>query len=75
MNMKSIWSKSDMRLKHKLGYTREELARRIAASLPIRIRWHVTMQMLGAATKDSKNVPATTVDEILVALERPKTVY
>jgi hypothetical protein len=75
MKFKTIWFMPGLTLKIRLGRTRESIARGIAVRLPLRIRWHVTMQMLGQATTHSKNVPATPLDEILRDLDRPKNVY
>lgn len=55
----------------KLRRLREWQAQVIAARLPVRVRYWVTLQEIGRATMKSPNVPATPLDEILRNLATP----
>ncbi len=43
---------------------------KIAAKIPQRVKYWAVIQELGKASRDSPNVPATTLDEILQNLEK-----
>lgn len=75
MRLNTIWSMPLMDFRTRMGYTREELARIVARKLPKRIRYWVAMQSLVYATKNSKNVPATSLEDIINNLDAPKKVY
>lgn len=61
-----------MTILEKLRRTRDWGAMKIAANLPVRIRFWTTILEVGHATAKSENVPATTLDEILNNLRTPK---
>lgn len=71
MKISTIWTLRGCPLKERLLRTRDSLAMSIAAHLPLRIRYWCTMIELGHATKNSPNVPATSLDEILKNLQAP----
>lgn len=73
MRLSTIWTLQGMSTIEKLRRTRDWGAMEIAAHLPKRIRYWTTVQELGRATMTSANVPATTVDEVLQKLDRPKS--
>jgi hypothetical protein len=64
-----------MTVAERLLRSREQLARVIACSLPKRIRYWVTMQEIGHATRMSADIPATPVSEILKNLDAPKNIH
>lgn len=72
MRFWTIWTMSAMSLAERLKRTRDWAAMRVAARLPLRIRFWVTILEIGHATAKSPNVPATTCDEILNNLRTPK---
>lgn len=72
MKLSTIWTLPGMSFKERLRRTREWLAMYVAALVPLRIRYHVTLQEIGKATKDSWNIPATPLEDILRKLDRPK---
>lgn len=74
MKFTTIWTMPGMSLGEKFRRTRDWAAMIIASSLPLRIRYWVTIQEVGHAARNSPNVPATPLEEILRELERPKVV-
>lgn len=44
----------------------------LGAKLPLRVRYWVTLQEIGFATRKSPNVPATSLTNILRDLRTPK---
>lgn len=74
MKLTTIWTCRAMTLRERLARTREWAAMRVAANLPLRVRYWVTILELGAATMDSENVPATTLNDIMKNLNQPKRV-
>ena len=72
MRFKTIWTIPAMTLAERLRRTRDWAAWKIAAALPLNIRYWVVIQMVGKATMDSPNVPATTLTDILRNIETPK---
>lgn len=74
MRFWTIWTQPATRLSERLRRTRDWAAMTVAAHLPVRIRYWVTLQEIGHATMKSKNVPATTLDEILPELRKPRVV-
>jgi len=74
MKFWTIWTMPAMSLAERLRRTRDCAAMGVARHLPLRIRYWVTLQEIGHATMKSKNVPASTVEEILPALRSPKVV-
>lgn len=71
MRLKTIWTMPAMDFTEKLRRTRDWGAQEIAARLPLRIRYWVTLQEIGRATADSPHIPATPLDDILKRLESP----
>lgn len=74
MRLRAIWTIPAMTLAERLRRTRDWAAMAVAARLPLRIRYWVTIQMVGKATMSSPNVPATPLDEVLRHLPAPKVV-
>jgi hypothetical protein len=74
MKFWTIWTMPAMSLDERLRRTRDCAAMGVARHLPLRVRYWVTLQEIGHATMKSKNVPASTVEEILPALRSPKVV-
>ena len=72
MRFKTIWSLPAMSLGERLRRTRDWAAQKIASSLPVRVRYWVTLQEVGKATMTSPNVPATPLDEVIRNLDAPK---
>lgn len=75
MRFWTIWRCPGLPLNERILRTRDWAAGEIGARLPLRIRYWVTLQEMGKATMHSKNVPATTLEEILVNLDRPKRMH
>lgn len=71
MRFRTIWSIHAMTFAERLRRTRDWATQKVAARLPLRLRFWVTMQEIGRATMDSPNIPATSLDEILRKLETP----
>lgn len=61
-----------MTLHERLRRTRDWAALRVALSLPLRVRYWATIHEIGKSTSTSKDVPATSLSEILDHLEQPK---
>lgn len=72
MRFWTIWTLRAMSFPERLKRTRDWAAMTVAARLPLRIRFWVTILEIGHATTKSPNVPATTCDEILKNLRTPK---
>lgn len=60
-------------LKEKFRRLRDWAAMEIGSRLPLRIRYWVTLIEIGKATRESMNIPATPLDEVLRHLEAPKS--
>lgn len=71
MRFRTIWSLRGLPLRERLARTRDWAAMKIAANLPLRIRFWVTILEIGHATSKSENVPATPLDEVLNNLRVP----
>lgn len=65
MRLKTIWTLPSMSTMERLRRTREWTAMEVARKLPRKVKYWVTIQELAKATKDSVNVPATPLDDIL----------
>jgi hypothetical protein len=74
MKLRTIWTIPAMTFDERLRRSRDAIAMSIAYCLPVRIQYWTTMYMIGQATKMSVDVPATTCDEILRNLPKPKGV-
>lgn len=74
MKFWTIWTMSwkSMTIRERLIRTQEWSAMQIAAKLPLRVRYWATLQEIGKATRNSPNIPATPLNEILRNLESPK---
>lgn len=59
-----------MSIMERLRRTREWANLKVAAHLPKQLRYWVTVVELGKATRNSQNVPATPLDEILQNLHK-----
>ena len=53
---------------------RDWAAMTVALKLPLRVRYWVTLLEIGKATKNSLNVPATPLDDVVKNLDAPKVV-
>lgn len=73
MKLRTIWTLPCMRFKDRMKYTREELAGAIAARLPLRIRYWVTMQMMAKAATTLEQHDAAV--RLASVMDRPKEVY
>lgn len=71
MRFWTIWTIPAMSVAERLRRTRDWAAMKVGAKLPLRIRFWVTMQEVGYASRNSANVPATPLDEILRNLRTP----
>lgn len=65
MRLSTIWSIPSMSTMERLRRTREWANMALAAKLPRRLRYWVTILEIAKATKESPNIPATPLDEIL----------
>lgn len=74
MKIIDIWSMKGFSIKERILRTRDSIAMSVAKRVPLRIRYWITINALAAASIDSKNVPATPLDEVLKNLESPKVV-
>ena len=72
MRFRTIWTAPAMTFRERLRRTRDWAAQEIGARLPVRIRYWVTMQEIGKATRTSRNIPATPLEDILRNLDAPK---
>lgn len=69
MKFMTIWTMPAMALTERLRRTRDWASREFAARLPRRVRYWVFMLEAGRATRNSPNIPATTLDELLQNLD------
>lgn len=74
MRFRTIWSLPGLSLSERLRRTRDWFAMEIASRLPLRIRYWTVMLELGHATRNSPNVPATPLSDILRNLKAPKNI-
>lgn len=72
MRFRTIWTMPAMTLRERLRRTRDWAAMEVGARLPLRVRYWTAMQEIAHATRDSKNIPATPLDEVLRDLRHPK---
>lgn len=73
MRFRTIWDpRLNFSARERLSRTRDSLTMALAAKLPLRLRYWVTMQEIGRATMDSPNVPATPLCKVLSGLQAPK---
>jgi hypothetical protein len=73
MKLRTIWAlHMAMPFKERVRRTVDVFAQETAAHLPKSLKYYVTLQQIGKATMDSRNVPGATVEEILPKLDRPK---
>lgn len=73
MRFWTIWTIPAMSIKERLKRTRDWAAMEFGARLPKRIRYWVTMKEIAHATRNSKNIPATPLDEVLRNLDAPRS--
>jgi hypothetical protein len=71
MRFRTIWTMPAMTIKERLRRTLDWAAMKVAANLPLRVRYWVAILEIGHATAKSPNVPATSCDEILNNLRVP----
>lgn len=71
MRFRTIWTIPAMTFLERLRQTRDWGAMKIAAHLPLRVRFWVAIQEIGHATAKSENIPATPLTEVLDGLRRP----
>lgn len=69
MRLSTIWSLPAMTTLERLRRTRDWFAMSLAAKLPRRVRYWVTMMEIAKATRTSSNIPATPLDEVLKNLD------
>lgn len=69
MRLKTIWTIPSMSTMERLRRTREWATMEVARRLPKRLRYWVTMQEIAKATRNSPNIPATQLDEVLKNLD------
>jgi hypothetical protein len=69
-----IWTERFFTFRERLIRTRDWATQKTASALPLRVRYWVTLQEIGRATMDSHDVPATSVEEVLRKLDKPKVV-
>jgi hypothetical protein len=72
MKLRTIWTTPAMSIAERLRRSKDAVAFSIAYWLPVRIQYWTAIHMIGKATAMSVNVPATTCDEILRNLPKPK---
>lgn len=72
MRFRTIWSLRGMPLDERLRRTRDWAAMEIGGHLPLRVRYWTTMREIAHATRDSRDIPATSLDEVLSNLRYPK---
>lgn len=72
MRFWTIWTVPAISLGERLRRTRDWAAMTLGAKLPLRVRYWVTLQEIGFATRKSPNVPATSLTNILRDLRTPK---
>lgn len=75
MKLRTIWTIPSMGLIERLLRSREAITQMIAASLPKRIKYWVTIQQIGNAVKMSANIPETPVEYILEHMDKPKNIH
>lgn len=75
MKLKTIWTIRGMEFVERLRRTRDSVALSVAKHLPLRIRYWCALDMIGLATMDSPNVPASTVEYILKHMPAPKRMH
>jgi hypothetical protein len=73
MKLRTIWTLRAMSFRERVERTREWMAMFVAARLPLRVRYWATIIEVGEATKNSTNVPATPLHEIMSNLRCPKS--
>lgn len=71
MRLRTIWTMPGMSLRERLERNTEWWSITIAALIPARLRYYVTLMEIGHATRNSENVPATPLDEILRNMNHP----
>lgn len=69
MKLSTIWSLPAMSYSDRVRLSKEALYLSIAHRLPSKLRYWVTIAELGKATRDSANIPATPLSDILEKLE------
>jgi hypothetical protein len=72
MRFRTIWSLRGSPLKERLLRTLDWAAMKVAANLPVRVRFWTTILEVGHATAKSPEVPATDLTYILNHLRTPK---
>lgn len=75
MRFRTIWTLKGLPMRERLIRTREWAAMEFGSRLPLRVRYWVTMQELAKATRDSSDIPGTSLNEILDHLESPKSTW
>lgn len=71
MKLTTIWTIGAMTMSERIRRTRDWAAQKVAAALPRRVRYWSTIGDLAAATIDSRNVPATPLDEVMRKIPAP----
>lgn len=73
MRFSTIWSIPAMSPGERFRRTRDWVAMRVASMLPQRVRYWAALGEIGKAVKDSPDVTATRLEDILKNLEPYKT--
>jgi len=68
MRLSTIWGMPAMTMRERIYRTIDWSAQTAASKLPKRVKYWATLQSIAMATRESPNVPATSVDEILPKL-------
>lgn len=72
MRFWTIWTTPALSLMERIHRTRDWGFAEVALKLPVRLKYFVTLQQIGKATRTSKDIPATSLSDILRNLEAPK---
>jgi hypothetical protein len=75
MRFTTIWTLPGLPLGERILRTRDWAAQKTGSYLPKRVCYWVTLHEIAKATRDSDNVPATPLEEILKNLDRPKRMH
>lgn len=72
MRFWTIWTLPACTIREKLRRTRDWAAQRVGSFLPQRVRYFVTLREIARATRESKNIPATPLEDVLRNLVAPR---
>jgi len=69
MRLSTIWTLPSMPLMERLRRTQEWATMEFASRLPKRVKYWVTIQEIARTTRDSPDIPATPLQDILRKLD------